>query len=172
MTRQIGISGRAVSIALIAIMVSASAAGAQEVRVGRVGPSYHFTSSEGLELSSSDFRGKVVIINFWATWCVPCKAELPMLDAQYRSKKDLGLRVVAVTPQEGISPVRLQKAGASLAMMMTNRFRGAYAPLAALPTNYIIDRAGVVRYAKSGAFSSRELDSLLAPLLGEPAPKD
>jgi thiol-disulfide isomerase/thioredoxin len=76
-----------------------------------------------------------LILNFWATWCAPCKEELPLLDTYFRIDEKAGLRVLAV------------------------------------PTNFIIDRNGVLRYAKAGALTLDDLNTLLVPLLREPEPQ-
>lgn len=152
-------------------MAAASPAVAASPKVGAPAPEFHATTLDGERISLEDFRGQVLVINFWATWCGPCKRELPLLDGFLAVNKHHGLRVIAVTT-ENSAPVRylkpLQKV---LHFPLARNFRGGYAPIGgAVPTNFVIDRAGRVRFAAAGAFDLDQLNALLIPLLREPAP--
>lgn len=128
------------------------------------------TLVDGTKVRLADLRGQVVVINFWATWCVPCRTELPTLDAFYKARKDVGLRVFAVTTEDSLPLFQLKKLFAVMHMSPVRRLSGPYRDLGALPTNYVIDRAGRVRYAKTGAFDLDDLNAVVTPLLREPAP--
>ncbi|MEG8024972.1 TlpA disulfide reductase family protein [Sphingomonas aurantiaca] len=128
------------------------------------------TLIDGSKIRSADLHGQVVILNFWATWCGPCKTELPLLDTYYRLRKDNGLRIFAVATEDSLPVSRLKPLFAAMAIPSARRIKGAFSVMGALPTNYIIDRAGVVRYAKPGAFDLDDLNGLLVPLLRDPAP--
>ena len=143
---------------------------AKDPKVGIAAPKFELTLVDGSKVSSDDLRGQVVVLNFWATWCGPCKQELPLLDAYYRLQKVHGLRVFAVATEDSLSEHQLKPLFATLAIQPARRIKGPYADLHALPTNFVIDRAGVVRYAKAGAFDLDEMNTLLVPLLKEPAP--
>ena len=155
-------------IACAMIMISASATAA--VKIGEPSPPFELTLIDGTKVRSADLHGQVVVLNFWATWCGPCKAELPLLDTYYRIRKDNGLRVFAVATEDSLPASKLKPLFAAMAIPSARRIKGQFAVMGALPTNYIIDRAGVVRYAKAGAFDLNELNILLVPLLREPAP--
>jgi cytochrome c biogenesis protein CcmG/thiol:disulfide interchange protein DsbE len=75
-----------------------------------------------------------------------------------------------VTTEGSVAPFLLKPLAARLRMKLARRMRGNYAPLAGLPTNYVIDRAGVLRYAEAGAFDLDSLNALLVPLLNERTP--
>lgn len=152
-----------------AVLMAASAAPAA-VKVGERAPDFELTLIDGSKVRGSDLRGQVVVLNFWATWCGPCKAELPLLDTYYRLRKGNGLRVFAVATEDSLPVYKLKPLFAAMAIPSARRIKGPFAPMGALPTNYIIDRAGVVRYAKPGAFDLEDLNGLLVPLLRDPAP--
>jgi cytochrome c biogenesis protein CcmG/thiol:disulfide interchange protein DsbE len=151
-----------------ALLMAASAAPAA-VKVGEKAPPFELTLINKTEVRSADLHGQVVVLNFWATWCGPCKAELPLLDSYYRIRKDNGLRVFAVATEDSLPAFKLKPLFAAMTIPSARRIKGSFAVMGALPTNYIIDRAGVVRYAKAGAFDLNELNTLLVPLLREPA---
>ena len=151
---------------IAAFAVPATAA----VKVGERAPDFELTLIDGSKVRNADLRGQVVVMNFWATWCGPCKAELPLLDKYYRLRKDNGLRVFAVATEDSLPASKLKPLFAAMAIPSARRIKGPFAVMGALPTNYIIDRAGVVRYAKAGAFDLDDLNTLLVPMLREPAP--
>ncbi|MEG3159663.1 TlpA disulfide reductase family protein [Sphingomonas sp. LB2R24] len=139
------------------------------VKIGERSPDFELTLIDGSKVRSADLRGQVVVLNFWATWCGPCKAELPLLDNYYRLRKDNGLRVFAVATEGSLPAYKLKPLFAAMTIPSARRIKGPFAVLGALPTNYIIDRAGIVRYAKTGAFDLDALNGLLVPMLREPA---
>jgi cytochrome c biogenesis protein CcmG/thiol:disulfide interchange protein DsbE len=93
-----------------------------------------------------------------------------MLDAYYRARRDYGLRVFAITTEDSVPLAKMTKLFSVMAIDPVKRVRGPYEAGDAVPTNIIIDRAGVVRYFKAGAFNLDDLNTLLVPLLREPAP--
>ncbi len=161
---------RGLVAAILLLLALAAPAAAKPPVVGEVAPETELTLVDGTKLTLADLRGQVVVLNFWATWCGPCKAELPLLDRYYQAQQKHGLRVFAITTEDSVPIPQLKKLFAVMAMPSVRRIRGRFAVLGALPTNYVIDRAGVVRYAEAGAFELETLNELLVPLLKEPAP--
>ena len=156
--------------AALALAAMPSLGWSKDPKIGAPAPRFELTLIDGTRISSDELRGQVVVLNFWATWCGPCKRELPLLDAYYRVQKQHGLRVFAVATEDSLSERQLRPLFAALALQSARRIKGPYADMHAVPTNFVIDRAGVVRYAKAGAFDLDEMNRLLVPLLQEPAP--
>ncbi len=146
------------------------AAGGNLPEVGRPAPTFQVTTFDGTKLSLADFKGQVIVLNFWATWCGPCKRELPLLDAYYRKQQQFGLKMFAVATEDSVPPFQLKPVQKVVSFPLVRKFKGDYGQIKVLPTNVVIDRAGIVRYAQAGAFSLDDLNDLLVPLLNEKPP--
>ncbi|WP_082703518.1 TlpA disulfide reductase family protein [Novosphingobium sp. Fuku2-ISO-50] len=156
---------RILSIAASLLLALPTVALAAGPKVGQMAPNAQFETIKHERFDLASLRGQVVVINFWATWCGPCRQELPLLDSYYRAQKQHGLVVLAATTEDSVREYDLRKLFAALAITPLHRLRGPYAPMQAVPTNFVIDRDGVLRYAKAGAFTLDELNDLLVPLL-------
>ncbi|MDJ0278173.1 TlpA disulfide reductase family protein [Sphingomonas sp. 2R-10] len=156
---------------LAAALLAAAPATAKELKVGQPAPPIELTLADGTKTTIADHRGEVIVVNFWATWCVPCRAELPLLDAYYRKISKHGARVFAVTTEGSVPIYKMKALFAALAITPAKGIRGIPRDVPAVPTNYIIDRRGVVRYAKAGAMDLDDLNRELIPLLREAPPE-
>lgn len=153
------------------VLLLASGAAAKQPAVGQAAPDVDLQLLDKSHLLLSSLRGQVVVLNFWATWCGPCRQELPLLDAYYRAQARHGLRVFAVATEDSVPLSRMKPLFQTLSITPVRRLKGDYALVGdALPTNYVIGRDGRVRYAKAGAFTLDELNEVLVPLLKETAP--
>jgi thiol-disulfide isomerase/thioredoxin len=156
-----------VALTALAVAGPALAAGAT---VGKPAPSFSLTTYDKRKIKLADLLGKVIVINRWATWCGPCKAEMPMMSAFHRTHKDEGLEIFGVTTEDSVPPYMLKRVSEVLSYPLVLRFSGnGYPIMNAVPTSYVIDRHGVVRYAKAGSFNQQEFEQLILPLLHEPA---
>jgi len=160
---------RASIFAVVALLLTPWTAQASALKVGQIAPNAQVVTVKGDKFDLASLRGQVVVINFWATWCVPCRQELPLLDGYYRMQKEHGLVVLAATTEDSVPEYQMRKLFGVMAITPLHRLRGPYAPMEGVPTNYVIDRAGVLRYARAGAFTLDALNDLLVPLLNEPA---
>jgi peroxiredoxin len=157
----------------LAALISAGQALAKP-EVGQPAPDFRTTTFDGKVVTLKDLKGKVVVLNFWATWCGPCRTELPLLDAYYKARKDAGYTSLAVTTEDSVPVENLNRFVKTLAMPMAYRFKGKpYLEYGdAVPVNFVIDRQGVIRYAEAGAFNLERLEKVVQPLLKEAAPTD
>lgn len=146
--------------------------GAAQPKIGQPAPNFELTLIDGTKVSLASLRGNVVVLNFWATWCGPCRAELPTLDAYYVRMAPHGLKIFTVATEDSLQPYQLKKLFALMHIPSARRIKGPYDSLDGVPTNFVIDRAGNVRYAKAGAFDLESLNALLVPLLNERPPAD
>ncbi len=119
--------------------------------------------------SLADYRQNVVMVNNWATWCPPCKAEMPILQAYYEAHKDQGFVLIAI--EAGDPPPQVAQFVQAYGLTFTVWLDADNAALTAfknpnLPNSYVIDRAGLIRYAWTGAISRAMLEKYVTPLLG------
>lgn len=115
---------------------------------GNHAPLFTLKDIQGTNVSLSDFKGKVVLINFWATWCGPCKAEMPSLNNLHKALKDKGFAVLAISTDSSEKPVRsfVTERGISFPVLM-DKDRTVYSDKYAvigLPMSFLIDKNGVV----------------------------
>ncbi len=158
------------AIVLATLLLAAAPVNARPPVVGAPAPPFSLTTLDGRTVTSAELAGKVVILNFWATWCAPCRAELPLLATWAERNGKAGLVILAVTQEQAPPMSALKKLAAVVDLTFSRRFRGKYGDINALPTNFVIDRAGVIRYAQPGAFTLDQLNNLLIPLLNESPP--
>lgn len=101
-------------------------AGAIGPQGGADGPDFDLTLIDGTHVRLADLRGQVVVLNFWATWCGPCRAELPLLDKYYRIQGPHGLKVFAIATEDSVPVYKLKPLFATLAMPSAKRIKGSY----------------------------------------------
>ncbi len=133
-------------------------------QAGHPTPALSLPGLRGGTLTLQALRGKVVVLNFWATWCPPCKSEMPLLQRWYRSVQGKGVVVLGVDQQEGrkdvASFVRQVRVTYPIALD-TDGVASAQFDVAGLPTTLVIDRQGIVRSFKPGMLDAAYLQSQL-----------
>jgi thiol-disulfide isomerase/thioredoxin len=153
-----------------ALLAAAPAVAGPKAKVGQPAPPTTITRFDKTEVTLAELKGKVVVINHWATWCAPCKAEMPMMSGFHAKMKGHGFEIFGVTTEDSVPPRMLKKLAEVLSYPLARRLSGdGYPILKGLPTSYIIDRKGIVRHTKSGSFQTQEFIDLIVPLLNERA---
>ena len=149
----------------------------QAIEVGRPAPSFTATLLDGSRFDLAAHRGEVVIVNFWATWCGPCREEMPAFEALQQAYRDQGLAIVAVSMDDPELRDRVLKLaqGYSYPMAMAGDTQAAgYGRIWRLPISFIIDRQGVLRVdggiGERKAYDLHALLGEIGPLLREPRP--
>jgi thiol-disulfide isomerase/thioredoxin len=142
-----------------------------EQMVGLKRPDYTLGSSTGARVSAADFDGKVVLVNFWATWCQPCREEMPMLAELYREHGDAGLEVVGIALDEvaaargfaaelGIDyPILVGSTDVMAVVRLYGNVSGV------LPYSVLVDRGGVIRWTRLGVLEEATLRREIGGLL-------
>ena len=152
---------RNVPLLLLACVVLATPL-AHAAEVGAAAPPFDAQLFDGRKFSLAAQKGKVVVLNFWATWCAPCRAEMPALDAYYRKHRGEGLEIVAVSVDTAKDEAKARTIMSEFAMPAAfardASFNG-YGRIWRLPLTFVVDRAGVLR--KEGWYADPGLDTAL-----------
>jgi len=137
----------AVVLATVALLGLLGMAGRPPL-VGSPAPEIVLKDLQGQEVRLSDLRGKIVLLNFWATWCKPCKEEMPAMQASYDKLRNQGFVVLAVNELEDVEKVaeHIKTHGHTFLVVMDhdNRVANRYG-VVGLPASFLIDRQGIVR---------------------------
>lgn len=125
------------------------------VSISNIAPDFHLQTLTGDNISLSDFRGKPVLLNFWATWCGPCRFEMPFLQQVNDSWSSKGLVVLAVDYGEKPAVIEKFMIELNLSMIVPMDTDGKVTKsylIGGLPTTFLIDKDGVIRQKVVGAF--------------------
>jgi peroxiredoxin len=137
-------------------------------------PPFRLPDLDGDVHSLPEYQGKVVFLNFWATWCGPCKVEMPAMEALYQAFRSQGLEILAVSvDQQGAAVTRPFKEamGLSFPILHDSDYQvGLTYGARTLPMTYVIDRQGIIRQRVFGArdWDSQEARKLIREMLEEP----
>jgi thiol-disulfide isomerase/thioredoxin len=157
-------------IAVGLIGLETASALAQEVSPPRTAaPEWKLTDLNGKLVKFSDFRGKVLILDFWATWCAPCRVEIPHFVELQKQYGDKGLRVVGVSlDQQGPEVVKkfVKQFGVNYPIVIGNeKVAEAYGGIYAIPTTFVIDRQGRIASRHMGYDDKTVFEKEIQPLL-------
>ena len=142
-------------------------------REGFFAPEFTLDTLQGEQVKLSDLRGKIVVVNFWTTWCPPCRAETPALETAYESYKDLDVVILGVnlTDQDSLKDVEsfVQEFGLTYPILLDRDGTvGLLYQLNGLPTTFFISREGVIRtVVVGGPMSETFIRSKIEALLRE-----
>ncbi len=135
----------------------------------RLAPDFTLKDSNGHPVKLSDYRGKVVLLNFWATWCGPCQIEIPWFIEFEKSHKDQGFAVLGVSmDEEGWEVVRpfAERMGVNYRILLgTETVAQQYGGVDSLPTTFLVDREGRIAAAHVGLTDRKEFEDGIQALL-------
>jgi peroxiredoxin len=141
--------------------------------VGGLAPDFRAPRLDGGELHLADYRGQVVLLDFWASWCAPCIAAMPGLSRLHDRFAARGLVLVGVNLAENRQAVeafaRRARIRYPIALDLDSRIANAYR-VSTIPQVLVLDRDGVIRYSAAGSTSEPALDRALTQLMGGPSP--
>jgi peroxiredoxin len=162
-----------VALCLLGIYL-ASRRNAQKPRpsaAGAAAPDFTLTGLDGKKLALSDYKGKVVLLDFWATWCTPCREEIPHFIEMQNKYGPQGFQVIGISMDDDAKPVReyydKYKLNYPVAVgddKLAERFGG----MLGLPVNFIIDREGRIHKKYLGATNVSVFDEEVSKLLTQP----
>ena len=155
-------------IALLILFIIPSPAALSQTQKA---PALELKDLRGRRYSLSDYRGKVVLLNFWATWCPPCRAEVPDLVRWQREHGGKGLQVIGVTyPPTNLTDVRrfVRRYKVNYPVLLgTQRTKSLFTEAETLPMTIVIDGEGNVRERIEGILLPEEFEEKIKPLLGQ-----
>ena len=168
---------RLIAVALLFLLLAACASSAERTARATVKPAqdrqtapvFALKDMNGATVRLSDFRGKVVLLNFWATWCGPCKFEIPWFIEFEQANKDRGFAVIGISmDEEGWAAVKpfLAEYNVNYRTLLGNdSIAQLYGGIDALPTSFLIDRDGKVASAHQGLISKSTYQNEIRELL-------
>ena len=138
---------------IVLAMAALSTATLQAEEMNQPAPNFTLKSNSGKNLKLSESRGEVILLNFWASWCGPCRQEMPLLDSLHNKYKDLGFKVMGVNVEENskeaIKILNEIKVSFPVVFDTTNKVSELY-NVSAMPSTVLIDRDGKMRYLHKG----------------------
>jgi peroxiredoxin len=131
---------------------------------------YNFTlkDMDGRDVRLADYKGKVLLLNFWGTWCAPCRAEIPDLMKLVDAHKNRGFEVLGLAQQDTAEDLRAFAADFKMnypSLLSTEEIEEAFGPMWAVPMSILIDRHGSICMKHMGQIKKEQLDKAIKPLL-------
>ncbi len=156
-----------------ALWLSPSPDGERGAPVGGIAPSFSLPDLDGRKVSLESLRGRAVALNFWATWCPPCKEELPALAESWRASRGRCVEFVGITEESSREEARAELArhGVAYPVLMDAEAEVARAfGVTGFPRTYLIDADGKIQKVFSGKVSRERLEASLLPLVPASCP--
>lgn len=160
----------------LAAAAASSALASAPPGVGDPMPPLAGRSFGGEPFDSGNWRGRVIVLNFWASWCEPCRAEMPALDALQRDYRDAGVVVIGLSADDRHDrgdALQASRAVGYLTGMLADTTTNGFGPPQMLPLSYVIDRAGMVTAvlrANRGALDAAQLRAVVDKALAGAMP--
>jgi peroxiredoxin len=163
-----GLLAACAALALACAVAGAQTASAPSLVPGKSAPQFVRTALDGQRIDLASLRGKVVLLNFWATWCGPCQVEMPVFAEWQRQYGARGLQVVGVSMDDDVEPVRrlVARLRLSYPVAMGDEKLGAqYGGVLGLPLTYLIGRDGRIHARFQGETDPTKILDQLKALL-------
>jgi thiol-disulfide isomerase/thioredoxin len=138
------------------------------LRIGNIAPDFTLGSNRASRVSLSKLQGKLIILNFWASWCPPCRYEVPALQSVHHEYGPQGVVVLAVNEKEKLENVErfAHDNGINFAVWLDeDGWAGHIYQVRSIPTTYFIDRAGLIRAVQIGSMTREQIVAHLEKLL-------
>ena len=155
-------------LALIPLMVVATWSSPAIAQTEQAAPPFSVRDLDGRTVRLQDLRGKPVVLDFWATWCAPCRASMPDLDALQEKYAEQGLVVLGLSlDEDGTAPVKrfVEKLGIRFRIALANeKMLAQYGPIRSAPTTLFINRRGIVVRRVVGYVDKETMESFIREL--------
>ena len=158
-------------LAIAVVELGLRRAGTRQAPAGAAAPAFTLPDTDGRSVSLKSLKGKVVAVNFWATWCGPCRDEMPELSRVYAENRGRCFEMLGIAEESGPREevvATAQRFGATYPILLDDDGRAGDAfKIPAYPRTFLIDGNGLIRKVFEGAIGRGELQQALLPLLRE-----
>jgi len=129
------------------------------IKIGEMAPDFILNTPEGESVKLSDFRGKAVLVNFWASWCLPCEIEMPMFQKKLNEHDNFVVVAVNLQETKEVARIWIDERGFTFTILMDPKtdVKNAY-QVRTQPVSYFIDKNGIIRERKYGPLTEEEFD--------------
>ena len=157
----------------LALLFLSLSAAAGDLTLGQKAPPLTLQAVDGTSYSTEALRGKVIILHFWATWCVPCREEMPLIARYAQVHAGQGIQVLGASIDNPGNLAEVKKVAASIGFpvgLLGSNYAGGYGRIWRLPVTFVIDRNGLLRHNgwddDQQPLTQELLDREVTPLLG------
>jgi thiol-disulfide isomerase/thioredoxin len=137
--------------------------------IGEAAPALVLTALDGTSIDLGKLRGKVVLVNYWATWCAPCRKEMPVLDAFYRRHREQNFELIGISIDFARDAAKMRRAATPLVYptaWINDISVNGFGQPEGVPVTYVIDGEGIIR-DKFIAVPNKLLNDVVVPLLAK-----
>jgi peroxiredoxin len=157
---------RAIACVLLGSLLAIGVGNAQQSLINRPAPPFALTDLHGARIDLAQYKGKVVLLNFWATWCAPCRVEMPQFVAWQNQYPGLGIIGVSIDDSEAPVPPFVDRMRLNYPVVMGNAKLGdLYGGVYGVPVTFLIDRRGIVRARFDGGSQTPHIQAEMLKLL-------